>query len=68
MMPNMNGMDLFAAIRAARPGLERRIVFVTGGAFVPRLAAFLDSTDNPRVLKPFNETQLRAAIAAAAER
>ncbi len=72
MMPHMNGRELYERIRASWPGLERRIVFVTGGAFVPSLAGFLDSVDNLTLRKPFTvehvlelvrEAQQRARLA-----
>jgi CheY-like chemotaxis protein len=68
MMPAMNGMELYAAVRDRRPGLERRIVFLTGGAFVPRLAAFLDTVDNPALQKPIDVLEVLAAVQAAAEK
>jgi PAS domain S-box-containing protein len=54
MMPGVTGIDLYLRIRAERPGLERRIVFMTGGAFTPRAAEFLASVDNRRLEKPFS--------------
>jgi len=68
MMPGMTGREVYDRIRTGHPGLERRIVLVTGGAFVPRLAEFLESVDNPKLLKPFTEDQVLAAIADAARR
>jgi CheY-like chemotaxis protein len=65
MMPGMSGADLFEAVRRAYPGLERRIVFTTGGPCVPGLAAFLQSVPNATVAKPFEEAQLLTAITAA---
>ena len=68
MMPGMSGMEVYEEVRRRRPGFERRVVFVTGGAFVPRLAEFLDSVDNLKLLKPFDVQQVLAAVLAAAER
>jgi PAS domain S-box-containing protein len=53
-MPGVTGMDLYRRVREEKPGLERRIVFMTGGAFTPRAAEFLASVDNRRVEKPFD--------------
>lgn len=61
MMPRMNGIDLYHEVRKRDPELARHIVFVTGGAFTPAAAAFLDTIDNPRVQKPFNVATLEAA-------
>ena len=49
MMYGTSGMDLYAIIRANDPRLANRMVFVTGGAFVPRIADFLASVDNPKM-------------------
>jgi len=54
MMPDMSGMEVFEKIRSSHAGLEERIVFVTGGAFTPKARAFLDSTTNLRIEKPFH--------------
>jgi signal transduction histidine kinase/CheY-like chemotaxis protein len=64
MMPAMSGMDVFEAIRRIAPDQARRIVFVTGGAFTPRVQEFLDSVDNARIEKPIERATLRAAIRA----
>jgi PAS domain S-box-containing protein len=77
LMPGMSGVDLYRAIRAERPGLERRIVFMTGGPLTPHAAELLASVDNRRLEKPFDlalverivreMTQEAAAAAAAAD-
>jgi PAS domain S-box-containing protein len=54
MMAGSGGIDLYEQVRARRPGLERRIVFMTGGAFTARTAEFLASVENRRVEKPFS--------------
>jgi CheY-like chemotaxis protein len=53
MMPRMNGRDVYEHLRTKHPGHERRVVFITGGAFVPALASFLESVDNLKLGKPF---------------
>ncbi len=64
MMPRMTGMDLFAAVAQRHPGVERRFVFMTGGAFTPRAAEFLAVVPNPRLDKPFSFADVEAVIAA----
>jgi PAS domain S-box-containing protein len=54
IMPGANGLDFYRELRARRPGQERRIVFMTGGAFTARTAEFLASVENRRVEKPFD--------------
>lgn len=62
MMPGMDGSDLYVAVARQRPGLERRFLFMTGGAFSSRAAAFLAEVPNPRIDKPFGLDQLREAL------
>jgi hypothetical protein len=38
------------------------MVFVTGGAFVPKIADFLSSIDNPKLDKPLDVKALLKAI------
>ncbi len=54
MMPGMSGIELFEAVKIASPGMEERLVFMTGGAFTPEAEAFLDEISNARVEKPFD--------------
>jgi PAS domain S-box-containing protein len=58
MMPEMNGMELYASLPAH---YRDKIVFMTGGAFTPQARQFLVGRE---VLdKPFSEAQLRSSIA-----
>ncbi|HET9992224.1 MAG TPA: PAS domain S-box protein [Kofleriaceae bacterium] len=41
LMPGMDGRELSNRIAVAHPGLERRIVFMSGGTFTAELDAFL---------------------------
>lgn len=67
MMPGMSGIELFRILASTRPGLEQKLVFMTGGAFTPEAEAFLEEIKNPRVEKPFDfasvDQLLRLAIA-----
>jgi PAS domain S-box-containing protein len=54
MMPGLSGVDLYERLRVLRPGIEQRIVLMTGGAFTARTTAFLASVDNRRIEKPFS--------------
>jgi PAS domain S-box-containing protein len=53
-MPQMSGIDLYHCLRVELPGLERRIVFMSGGVFTSSMASFLASVDNRRIEKPFS--------------
>jgi CheY-like chemotaxis protein len=63
MMPEMTGMELWAALARARPGLEQRMVFITGGTFTERAREFLESTTNAWLEKPFEAGALREVVA-----
>ena len=63
MMPDMTGMDLFAEVARRHPGIERRFVFMTGGAFTPRATEFLAKVENRRLEKPFETAVLKATVA-----
>lgn len=62
MMPEMTGMELHERLSAAWPGLERRMIFVTGGVFTPEATDFLARVPNPRLEKPFDVEALRAMV------
>jgi PAS domain S-box-containing protein len=62
MMPDMTGMDFYAAIAAGQPGQAERIVFVTGGAFTPAARAFVAKVPNTFLEKPFDKTALDAVL------
>jgi len=63
MMPGVNGMELYQRVARDHPGLERRMIFITGGTFVPELTSFLSTVDNRFLAKPFSLEQVLAAIA-----
>jgi PAS domain S-box-containing protein len=63
MMEGLTGVDVYERIARDRPGLETRIVFVTGGAHTPRTRAFLASVPNRCLTKPFAPEGLSSALA-----
>ncbi len=62
MMPDMTGADVYVAARQFEPGGERRIVFITGGAFTEAAHTFLMQVPNKRLAKPFSRDSIRALI------
>ena len=62
MMPELTGMDVYAALMERNPQQARQIVFITGGAFTPRTKAFLDEVQSLRIEKPFDFMALQALI------
>jgi PAS domain S-box-containing protein len=62
MMPALSGSDFYETLRAERPDLARRVVFMTGGAISPRAEEFLATVSQPVVSKPFEIDELRRLI------
>jgi PAS domain S-box-containing protein len=63
MMPDLSGMDLHAWLTTLDPTLARHVVFMTGGAFLPRATEYLASVPNLRIEKPFDAAELGGLIA-----
>lgn len=61
-MPEMSGMELFDLVASRWPGLEKRFVFMTGGAFTADASRFLARVPNPRIDKPFQVDELERAM------
>jgi CheY-like chemotaxis protein/anti-sigma regulatory factor (Ser/Thr protein kinase) len=62
-MPEMDGMALYQAVSQKFPGLEKKVVFITGGMFAEDVARFLKSVPNVCIEKPFSHQDLRTAVA-----
>lgn len=60
MMPDLTGMDLYEELRRDAHGMEKQIVFMTGGAFTDRARRFL--TQVPWVGKPFDVDEIQAIV------
>ncbi|WP_428264756.1 response regulator [Haliangium sp.] len=68
VMPGINGMDFYRLLRENRPGEEQRVLFITGGALLPDVQAFLDSIPNGRIDKPLDRPGLLRLVEAARDR
>jgi CheY-like chemotaxis protein len=66
-MPEMDGMALYKAMGEKFPGLEKKVVFITGGIFAGDVTGFLKTVSNVCIEKPFNQKDLREAVARCAE-
>ncbi len=66
MMPRVAGWDVHRELAEKHPGLERRMVFMTGGAFTDQARAFLAAVPNRAVEKPIDMAALQAALDEAA--
>jgi len=64
LMPEMNGMQLYDALRSEAPELASRMVFITGGAFTEDARAFLDRVPNRVLAKPVERDEVLGALVA----
>jgi PAS domain S-box-containing protein len=62
MMPVKTGVEFFADLAQRAPSQEKRVIFLTGGAFTVKAREFLDHVPNPRLEKPFDILTLRAMV------
>jgi len=58
-MPGIGGRGLYKKVREINEKLAHRIVFVTGDVLEPSTQAFLASTGNPFLTKPFNVERVK---------
>jgi CheY-like chemotaxis protein len=63
MMPDMNGMELYAELMQREPEQAGRMVFLTGGACTAFAKDFLARVPNAHIEKPFDTNRLRALVA-----
>ena len=61
-MPEVSGMELYAAVRERFPSLVDRFVFVTGGAFSSDARKFLEDSVAVVIQKPFRLEDMLALI------
>jgi len=61
-MPDMDGMGLYKNVALKFPGLEKRIVFITGGIFSDDIKDFLKSIPNICLEKPFRIEEIRETV------
>ena len=68
MMPGMGGIELYQAMVEQHPARLGRLVFLSGGVFTERAAAFVREVENPTLMKPLSVTALREIVARYVER
>ncbi len=61
-LPGLNGMALYEQVKALKPHLADRFIFMTGDVLTPATEAFLLSTGVLHLTKPFSINQLRETI------
>ena len=57
MMPLADGIAFHERLGEIAPDLQRRVVFMTGGAFTERTRSFLESSQNMTLEKPFTREE-----------
>ena len=62
-MPKMNGREFYEQTVRKKPELARRIVFLTGDVVNEETQAFLQSTGNPHLSKPFQLARVEQMVA-----
>lgn len=63
-MPDLDGQQVLARLRAAGTGLEHRFILMTGGAFTADGAAQVEAFGVPVVEKPMTQQEIWAAVEA----
>ena len=58
-MPGMGGRGIYERLLRDRPGLARRVGFVTGDTMSPQARGFLDGAGRPYLEKPIAPAELR---------
>jgi len=62
MIPGMSGTSLYMELTARYPGIENKIVFMTGGTFGAREKQVLSDLPNVVVEKPFDMRELETLL------
>lgn len=61
-MPELNGVELYQFIAKQYPGLEQKMIFMTGGTYAKLYSNFIATVKNLRLEKPFSLEDLLLAI------
>ena len=61
-MPGLNGQQFYDLATKKKPNLARRIIFLTGDVVNEETQAFLRSTGNPHLTKPFKLAKIRKIV------
>ena len=62
MIPGTSGIAMVEELRKRQPGLEKRIIFMTGGAFVDREKSVLEKLPNVVAEKPFDIKDIESLL------
>jgi CheY-like chemotaxis protein len=62
-MPDMDGRELWFALKERHPHLLPRLAFITGDTLSPSVAPFLRDTGAPSLEKPFTPSEVHELMA-----
>lgn len=62
-MPGVRGIGVYEYLQRLYPGEETRVIFMTGQILQPGAYAYLAALNNPVLVKPASDAELRAALA-----
>lgn len=62
MMPSMNGMEVYASLKADAPDQAARMIFITGGAFTEAGRQFLQEMEGRWLSKPLDTALLNRLV------
>lgn len=62
MMPEVDGLMVYEQLQAKRSSLLQRLVFASGGAFTPRVKAFISTVRNMCLEKPLSRELLLSVV------
>jgi CheY-like chemotaxis protein len=61
-MPELEGPELYRALRARYPDDPPRVIFMSANTGIEEYAAFLAGTGEPALAKPFNLADMRQVV------
>jgi CheY-like chemotaxis protein len=61
-LPGMDGLHFYQRLRALRPGLAQRVIFISGGVLSDEVCVFLERAGCPLIRKPFSVADIEAAM------
>jgi CheY-like chemotaxis protein len=61
-LPSMDGLELYQRLRALRPALAQRVLFISGGALSDEVDAFLERVGCPLIRKPYTVADIEAGM------
>ena len=61
-MPGMNGMELYGLIQSADNEVAKKVIFITGDTVNPDTRNFIETNQNPVMIKPFELKELYSQV------